>query len=187
LAAPPVLVTCITSLGTGSKRHPFWLISCLFLISFLFLGTSRGHRNLYHPCVTNQEAECVFCRIASGAERSWKVYENADSIAILDRFPAVPGHTLVMPRRHAADIWDIGREDAGRLMEAVHDVAALLGERLSPDGMTLFQANRNAGWQTVLHMHFHVVPRQMGDPLTVAWTPQAASEAELNEILNRIR
>jgi histidine triad (HIT) family protein len=137
--------------------------------------------------VTNLEAECLFCRIASGAERSWTVYENADSIAILDRFPAVPGHTLVMPRRHAADIWDIRREDAGRLMEAVHDVAALIGERLLPDGLTLFQANRPAGWQTVMHLHFHVVPRQLGDSLTAAWTPQAATEAELDEILDRIR
>jgi histidine triad (HIT) family protein len=142
---------------------------------------------LYHPCVTNVEAECLFCRIASGAERSWTVYENADVIAILDRFPAVPGHTLVMPRRHAADIWDIRRADAGRLMEAVHDVAALLEERLAPDGMTLFQANRPAGWQTVMHMHVHVVPRQLGDPLTVAWTPEAARESELDEVLDRIR
>jgi histidine triad (HIT) family protein len=133
------------------------------------------------------EAECLFCRIASGAERSWTVYENADAIAILDRFPAVPGHTLVMPRRHAADIWDIRRADAGRLMEAVHDVAALLEERLAPDGMTLFQANRPAGWQSVMHMHVHVVPRQLGDPLTVAWTPEAARESELDEVLDRIR
>lgn len=99
----------------------------------------------------------------------------------------MPGHTLVLPRRHAADIWDIRREDAGRLMEAVHDVAALLEERLRPDGMTLFQANRPAGWQTVFHIHVHLVPRHWGDPLTASWKPQTATEAELDAALSRIR
>lgn len=99
----------------------------------------------------------------------------------------MPGHTLVLPRRHAADIWDIRREDAGRLMEAVHDVAALLEERLRPDGMTLFQANRPAGWQTVFHIHVHLVPRHRGDPLTASWKPQTATEAELDAALSRIR
>ena len=131
--------------------------------------------------------ECVFCRVAAGLERSWTVYENAAAIAILDRSPAVPGHTLVIPRRHAADIWDIRRRDAARLMEAVHDVAGLLRERLRPDGMTLFQANRPAGWQTVFHIHVHLVPRHHGDPLTASWQPRTATEAELDEACGRIR
>ncbi len=122
----------------------------------------------------------------AGGERAWVVYENEHAVAILDRFPSVPGHTLVIPRRHAADIWDIRREDAGRLMEAAHDVAALLNNRLSPDGMTLFQANRAAGWQTVFHIHVHLVPRRKGDPLTASWKPQAVTEAELDATLSRI-
>jgi histidine triad (HIT) family protein len=125
--------------------------------------------------------------ITAGQERSWKVYENEHAVAVLDRSPAVPGHTLVMPRRHAADIWDISREDAADVMGAVHDVAALLRERLKPDGMTLFQANRAAGWQTVFHMHVHLVPRHAGDPLTASWKPQTATERELDEVLDRIR
>ncbi len=132
-------------------------------------------------------ARCLFCRIAAGEERSWKVFENEHAIAVLDRFPAVPGHTLVVPRRHAADIWDIGRADAAHVMEAVHDVAALLRERLRPDGMTLFQANGAAGWQTVFHMHVHLVPRHAGDPLTASWTPQTPTEEELDKVLSRIR
>jgi histidine triad (HIT) family protein len=137
--------------------------------------------------VAGTATECIFCRIVAGGERSWQVYENEHAVAILDRSPAVPGHTLVIPRRHAADIWDIGRGDAGRLMEAAHDVAALLEDRLKPDGLTLFQANRAAGWQTVFHIHVHLVPRHRGDPLRASWKPQAAAEAELDEVLSRIR
>jgi histidine triad (HIT) family protein len=137
--------------------------------------------------VAGTATTCLFCRIATGQERAWKVYENEHAVAVLDRFPAVPGHTLVMPRRHAADIWAIGRADAALVMEAVHDVAALLRERLEPDGLTLFQANRAAGWQTVFHMHVHLVPRRVGDPLTASWEPQPVSEAELDAVLGRIR
>lgn len=139
------------------------------------------------PSTPSTPAGCLFCRIVAGEERAWRFYENEHAVAILDRFPSVPGHTLVIPRRHAADIWDIPREDAGRLMEAVHDVAALLDKRLSPDGMTLFQANRAAGWQTVFHIHVHLVPRYKGDPLTPSWKPQRATEAELDATLDRIR
>ena len=137
--------------------------------------------------MSDAATECLFCQIVAGEERAWQVYENADAIAILDRFPSVPGHTLVIPRRHAADIWDISREDAARLMAAVHDVAALLEARLRPDGMTLFQANRPAGWQTVFHIHVHLIPRHKGDPLTPSWTPRPATEAELDEAHARIR
>jgi len=59
--------------------------------------------------------------------------------------------------------------------------------RLKPDGMTLFQANRAAGWQTVFHIHVHVVPRHKGDPLPASWQPQTAADRELDEILSRIR
>lgn len=131
-------------------------------------------------------AECLFCRIVAGEERAWRVHEDEHAVAILDRFPSVPGHTLVFPRRHASDIWDIRREDAGRLMEVVHDVAALLAQRLNPEGMTLFQANRAAGWQTVFHIHVHLVPRHAGDPLTASWKPQTATEAELDSVLHRV-
>jgi len=59
--------------------------------------------------------------------------------------------------------------------------------RLKPDGMTLFQPNRAAGWQTVFHIHVHVVPRHKGDPLPTSWQPQTATDRELDEILSRIR
>lgn len=132
-------------------------------------------------------ARCLFCEIAAGAERAWQIYESEHAVAVLDRFPAVPGHTLVLPRRHSTDIWDIGRDEAAHVMRAVHDVAALLRDRLKPDGLTLFQANGAASWQTVFHMHVHLIPRRAGDPLTAAWKPQTPTEEELDEVLVRIR
>lgn len=66
-------------------------------------------------------------------------------------------------------------------------VAQLLDERLRPDGLTVFQANRTAGWQDVFHLHVHVVPRMIGDQLVKPWsnTPRASSE-ELADMAKRL-
>ena len=130
---------------------------------------------------------CIFCQIADGSAPSWKVYEDENAYAFLDRSAVTPGHTLVIPREHAPDICGIGKRAAGCLMEAVHEVAHLLDERLHPDGMTLFQANRKAGWQDVFHLHVHVVPRYSGDRLVKPWEVSRSSENELNAVLDRLR
>lgn len=127
-------------------------------------------------------AGCVFCRIVAGAEPSWTIHETGYAVAFLDRSPATRGHTLVVPRRHARDIWSISRASAARLMEAVHDTAAILESRLDCDGLTLFQANREAAWQEVFHLHVHLIPRYSGDQLRKSWHPRSVTEADLDEI-----
>lgn len=131
-------------------------------------------------------AECVFCRIVAGAEPAWVVYADEHAVAFLDRAPATTGHTLVVPRAHAVDIWDIGRRDYGRLMESAHAVAGLLDRRLHPDGLTQSQANRAAGWQDVFHVHIHLVPRYAGDQLTKSWVARPAATQELDAVLSQL-
>jgi histidine triad (HIT) family protein len=130
---------------------------------------------------------CVFCRIVEGSAPSYPVYQDEHAFAFLDRAAVAPGHTLVVPRRHTADIWSIDRAEAGRLMETVHDVARLLGERLSPDGMTISQANRAAGGQGVLHLHVHLLPRYTGDGLLARWRPTHPTDADLKAMWVRLR
>jgi histidine triad (HIT) family protein len=125
---------------------------------------------------------CIFCRIIEGSAPSFKVFENEHAYAFLDRAAVAPGHTLVVPRRHTADIWSIERSEAGRVMEAVHDVARLLGERLRPDGMTISQANRAAAGQDVFHLHVHLIPRHDGDGLLPRWASTHPSEQELRTV-----
>jgi len=129
---------------------------------------------------------CVFCRIVAGSEPAWKIHETGHAVAFLDRSPATRGHTLVVPRRHAPDLWSIDRSGAGRLMEAVHDTAALLEERLRCEGLTLFQASRSAAWQEVFHLHVHLIPRHRGDGLRKSWTPRPASASDLDAVRNEL-
>ena len=96
---------------------------------------------------------CVFCSIAAEEAPSYNVAESDRAVAFLDINPAADGHTLVIPKTHADDIWDLDPEDGRAVWTLAQEVAAHLSERLEPDGMTIFQANRKSGWQHVFHFH----------------------------------
>jgi histidine triad (HIT) family protein len=131
--------------------------------------------------------DCVFCGIAVGNERAWVVDEDEWTVSFLALGQATEGHTLVIPRRHAVDIWDITVDEMADLARATHRVAGILRERLSPHGISLFQSNGAAAWQTVFHLHVHVVPRYPGDPLVLPWQPTVSSPEALDATLTRIQ
>ncbi|MBB5078754.1 HIT family protein [Nonomuraea endophytica] len=114
--------------------------------------------------------DCVFCAIVAGTLPAALVDEDERTLAFLDITAVTDGHTLVVPKVHAADLWEITADDAAAVMRAVHRMAARIRDVLAPDGLTLFQANRPAGWQDVFHLHVHLVPRRDGDRLTRPWT-----------------
>lgn len=130
---------------------------------------------------------CVFCGIVDGSAAAIVVEEDSDALAFLDVAPAAPGHTLVIPKRHASDLMTAPDADVIAVARMTRSVAQLLDERLRPDGLTVFQANRTAGWQDVFHLHVHVVPRMLGDQLVKPWsnTPLASSE-ELADMAKRL-
>jgi histidine triad (HIT) family protein len=132
-------------------------------------------------------ARCVFCAIAAGTEPAHLVMESDRAIAFLDINPAGDGHTLVIPRRHATDVWDLESEDADELWRLTIRVAHRLREVLEPDGLTLFQANGVAGWQHVFHVHVHLVPRWRDDGLTPPWLRIGADASHLREVADRLR
>ena len=130
---------------------------------------------------------CPFCRIATGDEPAALIYEDANSIAFLDREPAAEGHTLVVPRAHSRNLFDIDPASASALFTSAVHVARLLNVALQPDGLTLIQTNEAAGGQSAFHIHLHLVPRWVGDDLVEPWhanrAPIDALEATRSRIL----
>lgn len=133
------------------------------------------------------DARCVFCRIVDGSVPSWTVHEDDRTLAFLDINPASPGHTLVIPKSHSEDLLDADADTVADVMRSARAVAELLDARLSPEGLTLFQANRPAGWQDVFHLHVHVVPRWVDDDLVKPWTPLPATPDSLESVAARLR
>jgi histidine triad (HIT) family protein len=135
---------------------------------------------------SQQPDDCVFCGIVAQKVPATVVYEDARVLAFLDIAPATDGHTLVVPKNHAQDLLSVNPEDLVAVATASQAVTRLLDDRLKPDGFTVFQTNRQAGWQDVFHLHFHVVPRWTSDPLRLPWKSEPASEERIASIAARL-
>lgn len=107
--------------------------------------------------------DCLFCRIVAGEIPAHRVYEDATTLAFLDIMPLGRGHTLVIPKEHAADIYNISAPLLAGTMATAQAVARMLRAKLEPDGMNVFQNNGAAAGQEIFHFHLHLVPRWSGD------------------------
>jgi diadenosine tetraphosphate (Ap4A) HIT family hydrolase len=102
---------------------------------------------------------CPFCNLDPGRIR----LENAAAIALPDAFPVAEGHTLVVPRRHVASLFDLSEEEQAAVWRLVAEVRAKLATELHPDGFNIGVNDGPAAGQTVMHAHVHVIPRRKGD------------------------
>ena len=131
--------------------------------------------------------ECIFCAIAKGEASAEIVYEDQATMAFLDINPATSGHTLVIPKMHVRSIYDLDDETAAAVMSTAIRVARGIRNALQPDGMNLLQSNERAGFQSVFHFHFHLVPRWVGDGLRLPWKPEPGDAQVTAEAASRIR
>jgi histidine triad (HIT) family protein len=121
--------------------------------------------------MADTDPNCIFCKIVSGELPATIVDEDDRTLAFMDINPATRGHTLVIPRAHAADLHAIGTEDLQACALAAQRLAGRVRERLDADGVNVLNAAGSAAWQTVFHFHLHVIPRYANDPLRLPWEP----------------
>jgi histidine triad (HIT) family protein len=126
----------------------------------------------------NYDPNNIFAKILRGELPCYKVYEDDKVLAFLDIMPRSPGHTLVLPKAPARNIFDIGADDLSHVITAAQKVAKAAIKTFSADGITIQQFNEGAGGQVVFHLHLHVIPRKAG----VAMKPPA-SEKEKPDVL----
>lgn len=109
--------------------------------------------------MTAYDPDNIFAKILRGEFSCYKVYEDDYVLAFLDIMPRSPGHTLVIPKTPARNIFDITAEDYGHVARAAHKIAAAAKLAFKADGMTIAQYSEAAGGQVVFHLHMHVMPR----------------------------
>ncbi len=102
---------------------------------------------------------CIFCKIVNGDIPSAKVYEDENVYAFLDISQVTKGHTLVIPKAHKENIFEITADMAGPIFEAVKKVADAIQSAYSPKGLNLLNNNGETAGQTVFHYHIHLIPR----------------------------
>jgi len=131
--------------------------------------------------------DCIFCAIVAGEIPASKVYEDEHVFAFMDIAPANPGHTLVIPKQHYRNIFEMPPEIGSKIMQAAIPIANAIRTALNSDGLNLFQSNEAAAFQTVFHFHLHLIPRWKGDPLQLPWRPREGDIEEINNIASEIR
>ena len=131
--------------------------------------------------------DCIFCKIANGEIPSRTVYEDEDFRAILDLGPATAGHTLILPKDHAANLFELPEETAKKVLPVAQKVAGLLKDKLGCLGLNLVQNNGELAGQTVMHFHLHIIPRYEQDGQNILWKPTAPDAKELDEVLSKLQ
>ncbi len=108
--------------------------------------------------------ECLFCRIVKGELPCHKVYEDDNVIAFEDINPVSEGHTLVVPKRHAENLFEMNPEDLSAVHLASQKIALAIRDALNPAGIAALQLNGRGVNQIVMHYHLHLIPRAAGGP-----------------------
>ena len=107
----------------------------------------------------------IFAKILRGEADAYRVYENDNALAFLDLMPQSDGHTLVLPKAPAENLFDLEPSIAGTLFQSTQIVAQAVRAAFKPDGIIVTQFNGSAAGQSVFHIHMHIIPRYAGTDL----------------------
>ena len=128
--------------------------------------------------------DCLFCLLAAGKAEVSIVHEDQRTVTFMDIQPAVRGHMIIVPRRHAAQLADLDVEDGAQLFRVGQlAAAALRASELRCRGVNFLLADGEAAGQEIFHVHLHVFPRFEGDGFGLRFSPQYSvrPRAELDQ------
>jgi histidine triad (HIT) family protein len=135
----------------------------------------------------HSDPDCVFCKIIAGTIPSYKLYDDAKTMAFLDINPINPGHALVIPKNHAMNLFETADADTAAVMATVRKVATAIQETIRPYGMNLLQANGPGANQSVFHFHMHIIPRVKEDKIAMNWRPTPGNKDALAEMHTKLK
>ncbi len=128
---------------------------------------------------------CIFCKIVNGEIDSEKIYENENVLAFLDIFPATEGHTIIIPKKHYEDIFNIPKDVLKENIEVAQKISFLLKEKLGAEGINLINSNNKIAQQDVPHYHIHVIPRYSRDEFEIVFKDKTKNK-NLKETAKKI-
>ena len=134
-----------------------------------------------------RDPNCLFCKIVAGELPGQIVAEDELTVAFMDINPATRGHLLVVPRNHTPNLLEAGAEDLDATVRTAQRLARRVTERLGADGVNLLNSCGATAWQTVFHLHVHVIPRYADDPLKLPWIPGPGDADEIAAAAEQLR
>ncbi|MCY3711159.1 MAG: HIT domain-containing protein [Caldilineaceae bacterium] len=130
--------------------------------------------------------DCIFCQIAQGTADSWKVYETDSAYAFLDIHPVNEYHTLVIPKNHYVNIFDVPEHELVQVISALKHVVDLYHDRLGIGNVQIVNSSGAQAQQDVFHLHFHIIPRYKGDQQDIHWSTYPEMRARFDQLLARL-
>ena len=136
-----------------------------------------------------KDDNCIFCKLANKDIPTNIIYEDDRFTVILDASPATKGHALILPKNHAANIYELPDEDAAAVFVLAKKLATKMTEILHCDGFNIVQNNGEVAGQTVFHFHMHLIPRYLndGNEDKLTWNQADLSADEIAEIAAKLR
>lgn len=132
-------------------------------------------------------SDCIFCKIVEGKARSWKVYENESVYAFLDNHPVNEYHTLVIPKKHYENIFDIPENELKEVMAVVKILVTLFNSKLGINNVQIINGSGFEVQQDVFHAHFHIVPRKKGDNQDINWITHPEWVEKYDQLLEKLK
>lgn len=130
--------------------------------------------------------DCIFCKIANGEIPSRSLYEDDEFKVIMDLAPATKGHSLILPKNHFNNLYELPDETASKAMMLAKKMATVMTEKLSCDGFNLVQNNGECAGQTIFHFHLHLIPRYLDDDQNILFEATHPSAEELDATFKQI-
>lgn len=127
---------------------------------------------------------CIFCKIVKSELPSIKIYEDELVLAFLDINPVNIGHTLIIPKKHFENIFELPEETAIHIMKITKKISSAI-KKSGADGINISINNGKAAGQVIFHSHTHIIPRFTGDNLP-PWPARTPRNGELAEIAKKI-
>jgi len=132
------------------------------------------------------EELCLFCKIIAGEIPATKVYEDEHTFAFLDIRPVNLGHTLVIPKKHFKNLYELESPYENAVMQTAQKVARAIKKGLSADGVNLGMNNDAPAGQIIFHAHLHVIPRSINDGL-MHWGHVTVTPEQIEEVGEKIK
>lgn len=130
-------------------------------------------------------SDCIFCKIINKEIPGKIVYEDDVCMAFLDLSQATYGHTLVIPKKHYANILEVDDETLAHVMKVVKNLANQIVEKLDAKGVNVLTNTNEVAGQTVHHFHVHILPRYDEKELKIEFTDHS-QDVDLDEIYQKI-
>ena len=130
--------------------------------------------------------ECIFCKIIKEEIPCYKVYEDNDFLVFLDIKPVNIGHSLVIPKKHYKNIFDLPEDLIAKYFVLVKKIASIIKKSINADGINIGMNNEIAAGQVVFHSHIHIIPRFDNDGL-IHWGSKDIDNLKMKEVFNLIK